>query len=247
MLVRRLAACAFAAALAVVSATAPTAAQEKENPAVKPLNRDNPRHKQFLEIVKKGEGDVIFIGDSITQGWEGPGAKKVWADTFGPLKPVNLGISGDQTGHVIWRLTEGKEIEPLKPKVAVIMIGTNNTGAHSADQIAGGIQAIVAELRKQKPDMKILLLGVFPRGGGIKKEDTVCPADKLNPKIKAINEIIAKFADDKSVFYKDIGPKFLNADGGLERKVMPDLLHLSPAGYEIWAAAIKDDVTKLAK
>lgn len=246
MLVRRLAACAFAAALAVVTMAAPTAAQEKENPAVKPLNRDIPRHKQFLEIVKKGEGDVIFIGDSITQGWEGAG-KKAWADTFTSLKPVNLGIGGDQTGHVIWRLTEGKEIEPLKPKVAVIMIGTNNTGGHSAEQIAGGIKAIIAELQKQKPDMKILLLGVFPRGGGIKKEDTVCPADKLNPKIKAINEIIAKFADDKSVFFKDIGPKFLNADGGLDRKVMPDLLHLSPAGYEIWAGAIKDDVTKLAK
>jgi lysophospholipase L1-like esterase len=218
----------------------------EDNPAAKPINRDVPRHKQFLEIVKKGDADVIFIGDSITQGWEGAG-KTAWKENFAPLKAVNLGIGGDQTGHVLWRITEGKELEPIKPKVAVMMIGTNNTGRDSAEQIAGGIKAIIDELHKQKPGMKILLLGVFPRAGGIKKEDEVAPADKLNPKIKQINERIAKFDDGKTVFYKDIGDKFLDKDGGLSRKIMPDLLHLSPAGYEIWAAAIKDDVTKLLK
>jgi lysophospholipase L1-like esterase len=234
--------------VAVLLATAATAvAQEpKDNPAAKPLNRDNDRHKKFLEVVKSGEGNVIFIGDSITQGWEGAG-KKAWADTFAPMKAVNLGIGGDQTGHVLWRLTDGKEIEPLKPKAAVIMIGTNNTGGHSAEQIAGGIKAIIDELKKQKPDIKILLLGVFPRANKKDVVEGVAPADKLNPKIKAINDIIAKYADDKTVFYKDIGPKFLNASGGLDVKVMPDLLHLSPAAYEIWAEAIKDDVTKLTK
>jgi len=226
---------------------APSFAQEtKDNPAVKPINRDVPRHKEFLKVVAKGEADVIFIGDSITQGWEGAG-KKAWAESFAPLKAVNLGIGGDQTGHVLWRITDGKELEPIKPKLAVMMIGTNNTGGHSAEQIAGGIKAIVAELQKQKPDMKILILGVFPRGGGIAKDETVCPADKLNKKIGAINEIAAKLADDKKVFYTDIGAKFLNKDGGLERKVMPDLLHLSEEGYKIWAKAIEADVNKLMK
>ena len=81
----------------------------------------------------------------------------------------------------------------------------------------------------------------------IKKEDTVAPAEKLNPKIKQINERIAKLDDGKMVFYKDIGEKFLNKDGGLEKKVMPDLLHLSPEGYEIWATAIEGDIQKLLK
>jgi len=192
-------------ALALFLAAAVAVAQD--NPAAKPLNRDVPRHKQFLKIVEKGEGDVIFLGDSITQGWEGAG-KKAWADNFAPLKAVNLGIGGDQTGHVLWRITEGKELEPLKPKAAVIMIGTNNTGGHSAEQIAGGIKAIIDELQKQKPDMKILLLGVFPRASA-PKDTKVAPAEKLNPKIKAINEIIAKYDDGKNVFYKDIGGKFL--------------------------------------
>jgi lysophospholipase L1-like esterase len=210
----------------------------QDNPAAKPLNRDNARHKQFLKIVEKGESDVIFLGDSITQGWENNG-KRVWADNFAPLKAVNLGISGDQTGHVLWRITEGKELEPLKPKAAVIMIGTNNMGGHSAEQIAGGVKAIVEELRKQKPEMKILVLGIFPRSANA--------TDKIREKVKETNAIIAKLADDKHVFYKDIGEKFLGSDGSLDKKIMPDYLHLSAEGYEIWASAIKDDLAKLLK
>lgn len=247
MTVRRLAAAALALAVGIGAlVTTGNLCAQDANPAAKPLNRDNARHKQFLKVVEKGEADVIFIGDSITQGWEGNG-KKAWDEHFKPLKAVNLGIGGDQTGHVLWRITEGKELEPIKPKAAVIMIGTNNTGAHSAEQIAGGIKAIVDELRKQKPGMKILLLGVFPRAGGLKKEDATAPADKLNPKIKEINQRIEKFADGNTVFYKDIGPVFLESDGSLTRKVMYDYLHLSPEGYDRWAKAIKDDVVKLMK
>jgi lysophospholipase L1-like esterase len=236
MTARRLSAAGPLLALCLL---APAGAQDaKDNPAAKPLNRDNARHKLFLKVVEKGEADVIFLGDSITQGWEGAG-KTVWAEHFAPLKAVNLGIGGDQTGHVLWRITEGKELEPIKPKVAVIMIGTNNTGGHSADQIAGGIKAIVEELRKQKPEMKILLLGVFPRSAQ--------PSAPVRDKIKAINATISKLDDGKAVFYKDIGAKFLVSDGTLDKKIMPDYLHLSTAGYEIWAAAIKDDVLKLLK
>lgn len=220
----------LALAVAVTSAA--------DNPATKLINRDNARHKNFLTIVAKGNADLIFIGDSITQGWEGAG-KKAWAENFTPLKAVNLGIGGDQTGHVLWRITEGKELEPISPKAAVIMIGTNNMRAHTAEQIAGGVKAIVAELRKQKPEMKILVLGIFPRSAKA--------TDDIRAKIKTANADIEKLADGKSVFYKDIGDKFLTADGTLEKKIMPDLLHLSPEGYEIWANAIKDDVKKLLK
>ena len=234
---RRLSLCfGFAIALGFL---APTFAEDaKMNPAIKPLNRDNARHKQFLKVVEKGEGDVIFLGDSITQGWEGSG-KKAWAESLAPLKAVNLGIGGDQTGHILWRITEGKELEPLKPKLAVIMVGTNNTGAHTAEQIAGGIAAIVAELQKQKPEMKILLLGVFPRSA--KAEDNI------RTKIKEINTAISKLDDGKKVIYKDIGEKFLDKEGGIDKKIMPDLLHLSEEGYGIWAKAIEDDVKSMLK
>ena len=260
-------------------------AQDKaaDNPAVKKLDRDIQRHKDFLKRIEqsKGEGDVIFLGDSITHGWEG---QKAWQEHFGSFKPVNLGIGGDQTGHVLWRITEGHELDQLKPKAAVIMIGTNNTGGHSAQQIAGGIQAIVEELKRQKPEIKILVLGVFPRGSSgdaersieqitegikpineeLKKEKPdikllnalvrtleqqkgTIPAAKLNKKIAEINEIIAKLDDGKTVFYKDIGKEFLDQNGGLSGEIMPDYLHLSAKGYDIWGKAIKADIEKLTK
>src|SRR6516225_3400393 len=139
--------------------------QAADNPAAQKLNRDIPRHKEFLKRIEesKGAGDVIFLGDSITHFWEG---QKAWQEYFGSFKPVNLGIGGDQPGHVLWRITEGRELDHLQPKAAVIMIGTNNTGGHSAQQIAGGIKAIVEELKHQRPGIKILVLGVFPRGSG---------------------------------------------------------------------------------
>src|SRR4051812_25758363 len=163
-----------------------------DNPAVLKLNRDIPRHKDFLQRIEqsKGEGDVVFLGDSITHGWEG---QKAWSEHFGSFKPVNLGIGGDQTGHVLWRITDGHELDNLKPKAAVIMIGTNNTGGHTAEQIAGGIKAIVEEVKKQKPGIKILVLGVFPRGGSGDAERSL---EQITEGIKPINEELKKEKPD---------------------------------------------------
>src|SRR5450432_1779068 len=171
------------------------AAEEKndtDNPAAKKLNRDIQRHQDFLKRIEqsKGTGDVIFLGDSITHGWEG---QKAWQEHFGSFKPVNLGIGGDQTGHVLWRITEGHELDNLNPKAAVIMIGTNNTGGHTAEQIAGGIKAIVDELKKQRPDIKILVLGVFPRGGSGDAERSL---EQISAGIKPINEELKKETSD---------------------------------------------------
>ena len=228
----------FSGFLLALGLSAPAFGQDaKENPALKPLNRDIARHKQFLKVVEMGEGDVIFIGDSITQGWEGEG-KEVWGKYYAHRNAVNLGIGGDRTQHVLWRIQNG-ELDGITPKLAVLMIGTNNTGGQFAEHIAGGIKAIVAELQKQKPDMKILLLGVFPRSA--KATDTI------RAKIKYINAIISKLDDGKNVAYKDIGEKFLDKDGALDKKIMPDFLHLSEEGYSIWAKAIEDDVKKMLK
>ncbi len=181
-----------ASCVLVVCLSLPVLGQEQksgqDNPAVRKLNRDIPRHKDFLRRIEqsKGAGDVIFLGDSITNGWEG---QKAWQEHFGAFNPVNLGIGGDQTGHVLWRITDGHELDNLKPKAAVIMIGTNNTGGHTAEQIAGGIKAIVEELKKQKPDIKILVLGIFPRGGSNDAERSV---EQIAEGIKPINEELKK-------------------------------------------------------
>jgi lysophospholipase L1-like esterase len=188
---------------------------------------------------------VAFIGDSITQGWEGAG-KDAWAKYFGPLKPGNYGIGGDQTQHVLWRITDGKELAGVRPKVAVVMIGTNNIGSHSAEDIALGVEAIVKELRSQKR-AKVLVLAVFPRSAtwGV-KVDRVAAKD-LQPKVDAINKLLANLDDGKNVFFLDINKKFLAKDGSLSKEIMPDFLHLSAKGYEIWAAAITPKLKELLK
>ncbi len=237
-----LASAGFLAVVFLASAAAPAQDKKADNTAIKPSERKDKgsvaRHERFVGIAKKGGVDVLFLGDSITQGWEGAG-KEAWKRDFEPLKAANFGIGGDQTQHVLWRITEGKELEGINPKVAVMMIGTNNMRGNTAEQIAEGVTAIVKELRKQKPSMQILLLGIFPRSPE--------PNGMYRDKIKETNKIISKLDDGKQVHYLDIGDKFLEKDGSLSKDIMPDYLHLSPKGYDIWAAAIKGEVEKLAK
>lgn len=226
-----------ALALALVAASVVVAADPPST--VVPVPREGgwiERHNSFNDRVKKGDVDLLLIGDSITQGWEGAG-KDAWAKHYTPRKAVNLGIGGDRTQHVLWRLENGN-IEGIKPKLAVLMIGTNNSNGtdNSAEEIAAGIEAIVKKLREQLPETKVLVLAIFPRG------------EKPNPqreKNAKASEIASKLADGQNVFFLDIGPKFLTADGTLTREIMPDFLHLSPQGYTIWAEAIEPEVAKL--
>src|SRR5688572_13147357 len=116
------------------------------------------RHKMLNQrAVEAGEkAKVVFIGDSITEGWEKDG-KEVWAKYYAPRNAVNLGIGGDRTQHVLWRLDNGN-IEGIKPKLAVLMIGTNNASSNSSEQIADGVTAIVKKLREKLPETKVLVL-----------------------------------------------------------------------------------------
>jgi beta-glucosidase len=204
-----------------------------------PAPRDDaswmPRHKLMNERVKKGNVDLLMIGDSITHGWEG-GGKDVWDKYYAKRNAVNLGIGGDQTQHVLWRLEHGN-IEGVQPKLAVLMIGTNNAGSGNPEAIAAGVEAIVAKLRDKLPQTKILILAIFPRGAD--------PKDRLRQVNTKANGIIAKLADGKDVFFLDIGPKFLDKEGRLSRDIMPDLLHPNAKGYAIWAEAIEPSVKKL--
>jgi len=213
-------------------------AAEKQHSAVKPVPRGGgwmKRHQSFNTRVAKGNVDLVFIGDSITQGWEGRG-KGVWAKYYGKRNTVNLGIGGDRTQHVIWRLDNGN-LKDITPKAAVIMIGTNNSGNNSSKEIADGVAAIVKQIRTKSPKTQILLLGVFPRGTN--------NADKRRQVNEGANRIFSKLDDGKYVHYLDIGPKFLQKDGTLTREIMPDLLHLSQKGYTIWAESIEAKLANL--
>ncbi len=229
---------ALVALLGLANLSAVSVAQEKAHDAITPAPRDGnwmKRHESFNERVKKGNVDLLLIGDSITQGWEGSG-KKVWEKHYTPRNAVNLGIGGDRTQHVLWRLDNGN-VEGISPKAAVLMIGTNNSGTNSPVQIAEGVTAIVKKLREKLPKTKILVLAIFPRGADI--NDT---KRKVNT---AANLQIAKLADGEMVHYLDIGDKFLNNDGTLSKEVMPDLLHLNEKSYTTWAEAIEPKVKEL--
>lgn len=216
-------------------------------PKVNPKGEVNPAfekaHKRFVEIAKEGKGELVFLGDSITAGWSG-GGKAVWEKSFGKYKPVNFGIGGDRTEHVLWRAQNG-ELDGFKPKALVLMIGTNNTAKDSAKDIAKGVTAIVEIIRNKQPQTKILLLAVFPRG---EKPDVDPKSPKAaRVKIKQINAIISKLDDGKNIFFLDIGEKFMQPDGTITKEIMPDFLHLSPAGYQIWADAISPKLEELMK
>ena len=218
------------------------------NTATDPQPRDArwvTRHESFVEIAnQQTDCQALFLGDSITDGWRNSGLG-VWTKNFSQYDPVNLGISGDRTQHLLWRLQNGG-IGKLRPKAIVLMIGTNNTGyepdkktkRNTPAETAGGVRAVVAYLRAQLPASKILLLAVFPRG------------ETNNPQraeVGQINEIISKLHDGKAVFYLDINQKFLLADGTLPREIMPDLLHPNLKGYLIWADAIRQPLADLMK
>ena len=179
--------------------------------------------------------ELLMIGDSITQGWEGEG-KKVWEEFYGKRNAVNLGIGGDQTQHVLWRLDHGN-LEGIKPKLAVIMIGTNNSSTFPPEGIAAGVRSIVKKLRKITPETKVLVLAIFPRDA----KNT----DHLRQVVAKTNAILCKIDNGNTVRFLDIGPKFLEKDGTLTKEIMPDLLHLSPKGYRIWAEAIEPVVAEI--
>ena len=217
-------------------------AQSTAHSAIKAAPRTDKFWQERAELLDQRlketpDSEVLFIGDSITQGWEGDAAKDVWAKYYAKRKAVNLGISGDRTQHVLWRI-ENAPLEGMKPRAAVIMIGTNNSGGeeNTPGQIIEGVSAIVKKLRERLPGTKILLLGIFPRGENFNAQ---------RGKLTQINQILAKLDDGKNVHYLDIGHQFLAGDGILPAEIMPDYLHLSGKGYQIWADAIEPKLEEL--
>jgi lysophospholipase L1-like esterase len=193
----------------------------------------------LLERARTGDpSPVIFIGDSITQGWELEGGK-LWAERFAPLKAINLGASGDRTEHVLWRLKEAP-LGRLDPSVVVILIGTNNVG-HGRDDAAAtlaGVNAVVECVRAQVPKASIVLCSIFPRGAQM---------NAMRGQVLQVNQALARTYPSegggggvrRGVQVLDLGTRFIDPDGSIPASLMPDGLHLSPAGYAVWAEALR--------
>lgn len=202
--------------------------------------RGNPafyeKHAAHLKRASSAPVGLLFLGDSITAGWNS--VADFWQERYGAHQPANFGIGGDQTQHVIWRIEDGV-LAHINPKVVVLMIGTNNSHNHTGAEIAAGNTKIVRLIREQRPQARILLLAIFPRGP--RKDPAGNPEDlsRRMGAIRAANAEIARLDDGVNVRFLDVGPKFLAPDGSIPAEIMPDQLHLSPAGYRIWADAMQ--------
>jgi lysophospholipase L1-like esterase len=192
------------------------------------------RHASILERVKEGNVDLILLGDSINHGWENDG-KEVFEKYYGHRNAVNMGFGGDRTEHVLWRLDNG-EVDGISPKVVSLMIGTNNAGDNTAEEIGAGIIAIVKKLREKLPDTKVLLLAIFPRNE---------KPGELRDKLAKASAIASEIADGDMIHYLDIGKVFLTEDGTLTKEIMPDALHPNAYSYGLWAAAVEPKIAEL--
>jgi lysophospholipase L1-like esterase len=208
----------------------PTPKPRTPESAITPTIKNPERHQKFLAQAKQGNIDLLFLGDSITDGWPGKGPES-WKK-FAPYHPADFGISADRTEHVLWRIENG-ELDGISPKVTVILIGTNNTGQcpdEKPEWAANGVTKIVDTVHEKLPKTKVLLLAVFPCG--IKNTPR-------RQKVEQINKIISKLDDRKQTRFLDIGSKFLDEKGEIPPDVMPDKLHPTAKGYDIWYEAMK--------
>jgi len=186
----------------------------------------------FNETLLARKPELVFLGDSITSRWP----QELLEKHFGAYRPVNLGVGGDRVQNVIWRL-QRTPLEATPLKALVLLIGTNNAGAFTSEEIAGGIQKLVKMVEEKAPEAKVLVLGVFPRGPAIN--------DPKNTRIHALNAKLKDLADGKRVFYLDVGPSLAEPDGKISPEVMPDQLHVALPGFLRWMDAMKPTLQSL--
>lgn len=223
-------------------------ADAADNPAASPARRVNTavvptpggsdtwraRHKAMNDRARQGNVDLIYIGDSIVGNWKWEG-KPVWDHYYAKRNGLILGISGDRTEQVLWRLQNGN-IDGIVPKAAIVMIGQNNGPFNTGEEIGAGVTAIVQTLREKLPDTKVLVLAIFMRGEKPTPERAV---------LAKANEIASRLADNVHVFYLDVNHLFLRPDGSIPASLMPDFEHPNEEGHRVWAAAVEPKLAEL--
>lgn len=180
--------------------------------------------------------DVLLLGDSITAGWQNLGLD-AWRGVFGDTRTLNWGLSGDLTQHLLWRLRHSAVWG--EPAVIVVLIGTNNIGqsVDSASETADGVAAVINHVVTAYEEARVLLLLLLPRGEA--------PTDAARQRVRSVNQLLWTRRFDPRVRLLDVGPCFLRSDGTIDAELMPDFLHLSSVGYDVFAAALAFDVADL--
>lgn len=242
---QRLLLCAVLALTPIVSFAKPLASESGTPGSPGGANWWKPRHEAAKKAIAEKKPDLLFIGDSITHWWGGiPNeaskntASSLYDHYYGHRNAVNLGYASDRTYNTIWRLRNG-ELEGVKPKVAVVMIGTNNhpIPGHSGVETAKGVAEICKLVHKASPSTKILLLSVFPR--------TRAGAAGYSEFIPAVNKELAKLDGKNGITFLDLTEKLGKADGTCNPAYFYDGLHPNAAGYKAWAEAMEPTLANL--
>lgn len=202
----------------------------------------NDFHKLFLERAKQGPVDMLFLGDSILQGWGDVAQKDLWKTHFESYKAANFSIGGDRTQQVLWRIANG-ELDGMTPKLVVVHIGGNNLWSNDApEKVAEGTKKIVDAIHAKLPKANVLIVGLLP---ALKSS-----SEPMRDRIRQVNALTAKFDDGKAVRFLDVGAKFVDAGGNIDAEkdfYQPDFVHLKTKGYETWAAAVKPLIVEMLK
>jgi type IV/VI secretion system ImpK/VasF family protein len=191
-------------------------------------------HERLLKAPGRAQAKVVFLGDSITEGWQ---AAPAYRDRFAKYSPLNLGIAGDYTQNVLWRIDQGT-LDGLHPSAIVLLIGVNNLGGgFTPEQTVAGVRAIVSAIQGRLPSTPILLLAILPAGQR--------PTDSLRQKITEANRELAGLAQPGRVDFRDVGSVLLEPDGTITKATLRDFLHPTPSGYERVSEAIAPLLDKL--
>lgn len=191
------------------------------------------RHEEQILAPNRAAARVVYLGDSITDGWTSSDAFK---NRLGALVPLNLGIGGDQTQHLLWRIEAGS-LTGLQPRLFVVLIGVNNLGnAYSPAETASGVRAVLTAVRQRFKKTPILLLSILPAG--------LKPNDELRQKIVATNFLLRDLAKLGGIILSDVGASLLDSGGTLTPDISADALHPTPKGYERLTDAVAPIVEK---
>ena len=197
------------------------------------------RHEANKTRIAQGNVDFLLIGDSITHGWDGSG-KAVQQYYYGDRNYVNMGFGGDQPQHVLWRLDDAP-MDKIHPKAAMLLIGVNSLWGdweNCRENVALGIKACVDKLQKLYPDIKILVLDVFPA-----HEKANAP---VRSRISGTNALLPElFKNYKNVTLMDLSHLWLDKDGNIPKELMKDFVHPGEYGYKLWGAEVEPVISKM--
>jgi lysophospholipase L1-like esterase len=223
--------------------------QAADHPAARadrPSARTDPNsltaHAELVQKAHTGRIDVYFVGDSITRRWgalDYPALLANWNANFFGWNAANFGWGADRIENILWRLEHG-ELDGVRPKVIVVLAGTNNVGAQPGGDekiadITRGLTALVRLCQRKAPQATIVLTAIFPRNDNL----------AVLPEIERINQQTAALADGRRVRFLNVNDRIAGTDGRLFDGMSADNLHPTVKAYQIWADALKPIFTEI--